>query len=173
MEFDFEQHRTQGIKVNYYYICHRKLWLFSKGISFENNNDRVLQGKVLHESSYIREKNNKEIDIDNTIKIDVMDRQYVREVKISSKMKESDRMQLLYYLYYLKQLGINRKGKINYTKEKRVEEISLTTDDEEVIKNVLINISEIENMKIPPKTINKPYCKKCAYYEFCYSGEED
>ncbi|MBL4931893.1 CRISPR-associated protein Cas4 [Clostridium paridis] len=172
MEFDFDKHKTQGVKVNYYYICHRKLWLFSKGISFEKNDDRVLQGKVLHEYSYNREKN-KEIEIDNTIKVDIMDKENVKEIKISSKMKDSDRMQLLYYLYYLKQLGINRKGKINYTKEKRVEEISLTTEDENTIENVLVDIKKIENMNAPPKTIKKPYCKKCAYYEFCYSGEEE
>ena len=172
MEFDFEQHKVQGVKVNYYYICHRKLWLFSKGISFENNDDRVLQGKVLHEHSYNREKN-KEVEIDNTIKVDIMDKEYVKEIKISSKMKESDRMQLLYYLYYLKQLGIDKKGKINYTKEKRVEEILLTDEYESLMENTLLGIRKIENASIPPKTINKPYCKKCAYYEFCYSGEEE
>lgn len=171
MEFDFEQHKVQGVKVNYYFICHRKLWLFSKGISFENTDDRVLQGKVLHEHSYKKEKS-KEVEIDNTIKVDIMDKEYVKEIKISSKMKESDRMQLLYYLYYLKQLGIYKKGKINYTKEKRVEEISLTSDDERIMENTLKGIKEIEDASIPPKIIDKPYCKKCAYYEFCYSGEE-
>ncbi|MEQ8156044.1 MAG: CRISPR-associated protein Cas4 [Clostridiaceae bacterium] len=170
MEFNFEVYKTQGIKVNYYYVCPRKLWLFSKGISFENNHDRVLQGKILHGNSYNREKN-KEVDFDNTIKLDIMDKEYIKEVKISSKMQESDRMQLLYYLYYLKKFGIQRKGKINYVKEKRVEEISLETADEKKIEETLQEIKNIENENIPPKTINKPFCKKCAYYEFCYSGE--
>lgn len=170
MNFDFELYKTQGIKVNYFYICSRKLWLYSKGISFENSNDRVLQGKVLHENSYNREKN-KEVDFDDTIKVDFMDKEYIHEVKISSKMQESDRMQILYYLYYLKQLGIIRKGKINYTKERKVEDIVLDFDSEKKIEEALIKINSIEKLDKPPNTINKPYCKKCAYYEFCYSGE--
>ena len=70
MAFDFDFYKTQGIKVNYYYICQRKLWLFSKGISFERYNDRVSQGKTVHENSYMREKN-KEVEIDGNIKMDI------------------------------------------------------------------------------------------------------
>lgn len=40
MEFDFESLKVQGIKFNYYFICKRKLWLFDKGITMENNSDK-------------------------------------------------------------------------------------------------------------------------------------
>ncbi|MBB6713828.1 CRISPR-associated protein Cas4 [Clostridium gasigenes] len=171
MSFDFEDYKTLGVKINYYYICKRKLWLFSKGISFEKYNDRVLQGKVVHETSYKREQN-KEIEIDGNIKIDIIDKNFIREVKISSKMEESDRMQLLYYLYYLKNMGIERRGKINYVKEKRVEEIELTNDDIQEIERVLVEIKEIDLLDKAPRNIKKPFCKKCSYYEFCYIMEE-
>lgn len=170
MSFDFEAYKTLGVKVNYYYICKRKLWLFTKGISFEKYNDRVQQGKVVHETSYKREKN-KEIEIDGNIKIDIIDKNFIREVKISSNMEESDRMQLLYYLYYLKTMGIERKGKINYVKERRVEEITLTDSDIKVIEKILIEIRKIELLDKAPKNIDKPFCKKCSYYEFCYALE--
>lgn len=42
----------------------------------------------------------------------------IREVKYSSKMKEADIMQVMYYLYYLKQKGVQKQGIINYPKEK-------------------------------------------------------
>lgn len=171
MAFDFDFYKTQGIKVNYYYICQRKLWLFSKGISFERYNDRVSQGKTVHDNSYMREKN-KEVEIDGNIKMDIVDKDYVREVKISSKMEKSDEMQLLYYLYYLNQLGIKRKGKINYVTERRIEELELTEDDKKKIEEALVKIKEIEELESPPKVINKPFCKKCSYYEFCYVLEE-
>lgn len=171
MSFDFEAYKTLGVKVNYYYICKRKLWLFSKGIAFERYNDRVLQGKVVHETSYKREKN-KEIEIDGNIKVDIIDKDFIREVKISSNMEESDRMQLLYYLYYLKNMGIERKGKINYVKEKRVEEIELSDVDIENIERTLIEIKEIDLLDKPPNNIDKPFCKKSSYYEFCYVMEE-
>lgn len=170
MEFELDKFKTQGIKVNYYYICKRKLWLFDKGISMENTSDRVLQGKVVHENSYARDKN-KEFLIDDIIKVDILEKDYVKEVKLSSKMEKSDKMQLLYYLFYLKQLGINKKGTINYVKEKKIEEIELTGEDEEEIKNALIDISKILALSKPPKLIKLPYCAKCAYYEFCFVKE--
>lgn len=172
MEFELEKFKTQGVKVNYYYICKRKLWLFDKGISMENTSDRVLQGKVVHENSYQRQQK-KEILIDDIIKLDIMDRDYVKEVKISSKMEKPDKMQLLYYLYYLKELGINKKGTVNYVKEKRVEEIELTPKYEEEIKNTLIDIKNIINFDKPPKVVKLLYCTKSAYYEFCYVKEKE
>ena len=57
MEFDFKNLKVQGIKFNYYFVCKRKLWLFDKGISMEDNSDRVLHGKVVHENSYIKLSN--------------------------------------------------------------------------------------------------------------------
>lgn len=170
MDFELEQYKTQGIKVNYYYVCKRKLWLFDKGISMESNSDRVLQGKVVHENSYQR-ASHKEVLIDDLIKVDIMDKDYVKEVKISSKMEKSDKMQLLYYLYYLKEKGINKKGTINYVKEKRVEEIELTVEDEIEIKNTLKDIRELLAYQKPPKVVKLPYCTKCAYYEYCYVKE--
>jgi len=172
MEFSLEEYKTNGVKLNYYYICKRKLWLFDKGISFENSNDRVLQGKILHENSYSREKN-KEILVDGMIKLDILDKDYIKEVKISSKMKNSDKMQLLYYLFYLKELGINKKGKLNYIKEKKTEEIELTNEHEKEIKNALIDIKEILSKDKPPIMQKLKYCKKCSYYEFCFIKEGD
>lgn len=172
MSIDIENLKTSGIKVDYYFICKRKLWLFDKGISMESESDRVTQGKVVHEESYKKQKS-KEILIDNLIRLDIIDKNYVREVKISSKMKEADKMQLLYYLYYLKCIGINRKGTLNYVKEKIVEEIELTSEDEIVIENVLKEINELCKQKYPPKKENYPYCRKCAYYEYCYIEEEE
>ncbi|ENJ9653564.1 CRISPR-associated protein Cas4 [Clostridium botulinum] len=172
MGFELEKFKTQGVKINYYYVCKRKLWLFSKGITMENTSDRVLSGKIIHEDSYKRSKN-KEMLIDDILKLDIIDKEYVSEVKITSKMPLPDKMQLLYYIFYLKQMGINRKGKINYVKEKRVEKIELTEEIEEEIKNTLIDIRTIEKSNVSPKLIKLPYCKKCSYYEFCYVKEEE
>lgn len=172
MEFKLERFKTQGVKVNYYYVCKRKLWLYSKGISLEDNNDRVMSGKIIHEKSYMRKKN-KEVLIDDILRIDILDKDYVREVKITSKMPVPDKMQLMYYIFYLKEIGINKKGCINYVKEKRTEEIELNYEMEKEIKNTLIDIDRIINDSKPPKLKKLPYCTKCAYYEFCFAGEEE
>ncbi|WP_286317289.1 Dna2/Cas4 domain-containing protein, partial [Romboutsia ilealis] len=51
MSIDIEDLKVQGVKINYYYICKRKLWLFSKGITMEQNSSRVESGKIVHENS--------------------------------------------------------------------------------------------------------------------------
>ena len=108
-EIDFEELKTNGVKINYYFICKRKLWLFDRKISMENQSDKVLMGKLLHEESYKRDKP-KEVLIDNLISIDIVDISNIREIKYSDKMQTADKMQILYYLYYLKNLGIQKKG---------------------------------------------------------------
>ena len=173
MKYNFDDYKVQGIKYNYYFVCKRKLWLFSKGISMEEGNDRVEQGKIVHEYSYKNKEESKEKLIDGLIKIDILEKDEVREVKISSKMNFSDKMQLLYYLYYLKQFGIIRKGTLNYVKERRIEYVELTKEDEKEIENNLVKIKEILDMKYPPKVEKLIYCKKCSYYEYCYVKEID
>ena len=171
MEFNLENFKVQGVKVNYYYICKRKLWLYSKGITMEQHNDRVLMGKLVHENSYGRLQK-REFLIDDLLKIDILDKNYVREVKISSKMIKADKMQLIYYLYYLDKLGIKKKGLINYVKEKKQEEIELTCENKKEIERALVDIKKISQQEKPPELVKLPYCTKCAYYEFCFIKED-
>lgn len=162
---------VNGVHVQYYFVCHRKLWLFSKNIQLEEGHERVQAGKILHENSYKGAKK-KELSIGN-IKIDAIDGDYVREVKVSSKITEADRWQLLFYLYELKKHGLNKKGLISYTKEKRTEEVVLSNEDEKKLNFIIQEIIRIQGLQQPPKTINAPYCTRCAYYDFCYSDEGD
>ena len=81
MNFNFESLKVSGIKMDYFFICKRKLWLFDRGICMEENNDRVIQGSVVHQESYKRAKTKEQL-IDNLIKLDIIDNNYVKEVKI-------------------------------------------------------------------------------------------
>ncbi|WAM33736.1 CRISPR-associated protein Cas4 [Caldicellulosiruptor morganii] len=164
---EYSELKFQGIKINYLYVCKRKLWLFSKNITFENWSDRVLLGKILHEYSYPKEET-KEVLIDNLIRIDILSDGAVREVKHSSKMKEADIMQVMYYLYYLKQKGIQKQGIINYPKERRKEVLDLTPEYEEKVKQALKEIEEITKKPVPPPATKQRICKSCAYFEFCW-----
>lgn len=167
-DVDFQTLKTNGIKINYLYICERKLWLFDRGIQMESGSDKVLLGKLLGEYSYPSE-GRKEVLIDNLINIDILGEDAVREVKYSNKMPDADRIQILYYLYYLKRLGIHRRGVINYPKLKKRQEISLTPEGEREVEQALIRVKEILDMKKPPQIKKSSYCVKCAYYEFCFS----
>jgi CRISPR-associated exonuclease Cas4 len=163
--------KTTGLSVQYYLVCQRKLWLHTHHIQFEQDSDKVLQGKVLHEQSY-NSHANKELLIDDLIKIDLFN-DYVGEVKTSSRMQQSDRMQLLYYLYVLKQAGITKVGKLHYPKEKKVEEVILTNAAIDEVERVLVGIQGVKDKTNPPPLIKLPYCSKCAYYSFCWVGEEE
>ena len=168
----WEDLKATGLQMHYLIVCERKLWLHAHQISFEEDSDKVKQGKVLHETSY-QHKQAKEIMIDQLIRIDILDAQYIGEVKSSSKMLQADRAQLLYYLYVLTQMGIQRKGKIHYPKERRVEEIELTPQDEQQVIQWLARIQQVIQQQKPPKLKKLPYCTKCAYYSFCWVGEDE
>ena len=167
INIDFNNLKTNGIKINYLYVCERKLWLFDRGIQMESSSDKVLLGKLLCEHSYPRE-DKKEILIDNLINIDIVGDDEIREVKYSNRLAHADRIQLLYYLYYLKQLGIEKRGVINYPKIRKREDIVLNNEASREVEAALIRLHEILGMGKPPQLKKLPYCTKCAYYEFCW-----
>lgn len=82
---NFQSLKTTGIKVNYLYVCERKLWLFDRGIQMESKSDKVLIGKLLGEDSYPREEK-RDMMIDNLINIDIVGDNEIREVKYSNRM---------------------------------------------------------------------------------------
>lgn len=164
---DVEDIRITGLMVNYYHICHRKLWLFKNKISFETMSDKVLMGKLLHDSSY-NQYSKKEILFDQLLKIDILNKGQLHEIKLSDKMHYATLMQLAYYLYYLKQFGINKKGVINYPLQKKVIEVELTPQLEKEIIDSLDGIKSVLNLSKPPSPQKKEFCKSCAYYEFCF-----
>ncbi len=165
-----EMHIT-GVKVAYYYICPTKLWLFSHDITMEKESELVSLGKLLHETAY---RGHREVQIED-IAIDFVRRGEkieVHEIKKSRKMEKAHRMQVLYYLYYLKKRGIDAIGVIDYPKARRREYVHLTQEDESEIEAALSDIERIVKGPMPlPK--RKGICKKCAYYEFCFGGEDE
>lgn len=161
-----------GTMVAYYFICHRKLWLFSKGLNMENvsGNVDVIKGKVLHENRFKREIN-KEIDFDN-VKIDFLkygDQVYVHEVKKSKKFEDAHIWQVKYYIYTLQSRGINcSSGVLHYPKTMRKEDVEFTEEDRLLLEKALQGVKEIQNKSIPPERISKKMCSRCAYFDFCY-----
>ncbi|AWC32897.1 CRISPR-associated protein Cas4 [Bacillus cytotoxicus] len=160
----------KGTYIHYYFVCHRKLWLFVHQIQLEIESERVIEGKILHDSTYQRMEH-RELDIDGVGKIDGIEGEYIREIKLTSKMQEADRWQLLYYLAELKKRGVTKKGLLSYKKEKRTEEVHLTEANQQELENIQKRIQAIILSDKPPKLEKKKYCSSCAYYDFCFSGE--
>ena len=170
MNTDIEKIKLTGTEMNYYFVCERKLWLFSKGITMESESEAVAIGKVLHENSFSKEKH-KEVLIDNLIKIDVVTKSNIKEIKSSSKMLESDKMQVYYYLFYLEQLGIYKTGEINYVKEKKKIKLELTNEIKNKILKSIEDINKLKNSELPPKVRKTGICSKCSYHNLCFIDE--
>lgn len=164
-----EQFRIGGVHMHYFAVCKRKMWLYDRGVRMEKDFDRVIEGQILHEQAYKHLP--REIMIDNAFKIDAIDGNHVREVKISSKMEKADKLQMLYYLYQLKLRGLKKEGLISYVKERQIKEVVLDRKAEKNLKKAMDEALDILEESKPPTFKKKNYCKKCAYHNFCFAME--
>ena len=161
---------VNGTLMNYYFHCKRQCYLHGNRLNLEDNSEQVKIGKAIHEEKAMKSKNT-ELVIDN-IRLDKLTRDYLTEIKKSDADVEAARWQLLYYLKVLKTKGIIRKGRLEFVEKnktnKKIVYVELTEDNE---KQLEVYVKEIENLiqqDNVPECLNKPKCKKCAYYEYCY-----
>lgn len=163
-----------GKHINYYHICHRKLWLFHNGISFQHTHDNVADGSLLHQTSYPqRAARYREVQLDG-IKIDFYDPQdrVIHEIKRSDKLEHASIAQLQYYLYVLERHGVQEPtGLLEYPKLRQTQTVTLTDADRVAIPQWELAIEQLVSQPDCPPVINKPLCKQCSYYEFCYVAE--
>lgn len=159
-----------GTLINYYFHCKRQCYLHGNRINLEDNSEDVKIGKAIHEEK-ADNKENSELTIDN-IKIDKLTDEYLIEIKKSDADVEASKWQLLYYLTILKQKGIERKGKLEFVEKNKSKNkivyIELNEDLENELHNYIDDINDLLSKDTIPEVINKPKCKKCAYFEYCY-----
>ncbi len=158
-----------GVEIGYLAVCPRKVWLYSRGIRLEKESDKVILGEFIHKHSYHDRERKKEIEIDNLIKVDIVDDDSIWEVKYSSRMIEGAKLQIAYYLYYFKKVyGVELVGELRFPKEKRVEKVVLDESLEKDVETALIEIKRIKSLEKPPEATFKRVCYKCAYAELCW-----
>ncbi len=162
--------KVNGTLMNYYFHCKRQCYLHGNRINLEDNSENVHIGKALHEERH-EKSNNTEIELEN-IKLDKLTKDYLTEVKKSDADLEASKWQLLFYLKILKSKGIIRKGKLECIEKNKSQNkimyFELTEEIEEALKKYEIEIKELLLKDEVPDVLNKPKCKKCAYYEYCY-----
>ncbi|MFP4092582.1 MAG: CRISPR-associated protein Cas4 [Cyclobacteriaceae bacterium] len=162
--------------INYYHVCHRKLWLFHHGIRMEHSSDTVTEGRLIHETSYPqRAAKYTELELPGA-KIDYFDPKTntVHEVKKSDKVEEAHIAQVQYYLYLLEEAGIkNPQGLIEYPRLRQREQVHISEEARLSIKKWLADIERIIALAQCPPVINSKICKRCSYYDFCYVAESE
>ncbi|MDQ3683001.1 MAG: CRISPR-associated protein Cas4 [Bacteroidota bacterium] len=160
--------------INYFHICHRKLWLFGNGINMEHTSDTVAEGKLIGETTYPqRPEKYTEIEIGGS-KIDFYDakNKVIHEIKKSDKAEEAHEWQVKYYIWLLKQNGIEgATGILEYPKLRQTKEVTLTLTDGIYLQTIIKQISAIVESEQCPPVINSKICKRCSYYDFCYIQE--
>lgn len=156
--------------INYYFVCRRKLWLFSRDIQQERESELVALGRLLHEDSF-KEKR-KEYQF-GPVKMDWLDlkRKVIHEVKKSDKVENAHIWQLKYYLLYFKRNNIEGfSGEINYPKLKKTTRVDLSDDDVAELENIEADIERILAQETPPPIeVGKKICRSCSYMEFCFA----
>ncbi len=160
--------------INIYHVCHRELWLHANGIQMEYTSDLVTEGKLIGESSYPqRNERYTELELDG-IKIDFYDakERIVHEIKKSDKIEEAHCAQVKYYLYVLERNGIaGVTGILEYPKQRHTQVVELTDMDRQQIPVWEADIKRIIQSEVCPRVIDKPVCKNCSYFDFCYVAE--
>ncbi|WP_368491067.1 CRISPR-associated protein Cas4 [Clostridium sp. BJN0013] len=159
-----------GVFLWYYNICKRELWLMSRKIVPDQQDENVDIGRFIHENTYKRNK--KEISFGN-IKFDVIfrskDKMVIGETKKSSKYKEASKWQLMFYLKTLKDTGIHASGELLYPEERKREEVILDDTSNKKLAEMISDIEYICSLDKPPSVKKIPYCKNCAYREYCFA----
>lgn len=160
--------------INYYHVCHRKLWLFANGIRMEHTSDTVAEGKLIGETTYPqRAEKYTEIEIGGS-KIDFYDakNKVIHEIKKSNKTEEAHEWQVKYYIWLLLQNGIEgATGILEYPKLRQTTTVTLTSSDEVYLQKTSGQIKAIVEGEVCPPVINSKICKTCSYYDFCYVEE--
>jgi CRISPR-associated exonuclease Cas4 len=167
--------KITGTHINYYHVCKRELWFFSHGLQMEHTSDMVAEGKLIQEYSYPqRAQGYEEVELEG-IKIDFYDakNKIIHEIKKSNKVEDAHTWQVKYYMYILRQKGIDGvKGILEYPKLRQIKHIELKEDDIDYFESIRPRILDIINSDTCPDKIQKKFCKKCSYYDFCWITEK-
>mgnify|MGYP003634754643 CR=1 FL=1 len=167
--------KITGTHIAYFHTCHRKLWLFANGIQMEHTSQIVAEGKLIAETTYLdRARKYTELEMDG-IKIDYYDakNKVIHEVKKSDKVEHAHFAQVKYYLYVLRKNGIpDASAILEYPKMKQRQIVEWEEDDQNKVEEWISSCSKIIHDQVCPPLLKKPICKKCSYFDFCYSGED-
>jgi CRISPR-associated exonuclease Cas4 len=159
-----------GTLVWYYAICPREAWLMAHEMEPEKDFELLAEGRLNQEAHYKR--TTKELNLPG-MRLDQVrregDKLIVSEVKKSWRFLPATRLQLGYYLWRLAKEEIEASGEILVPEERKREEVERTPELMEEVEGTVARISALIEEPTPPPAERIPFCKRCAYAEFCWS----
>jgi len=143
-----------------------------RNLSADQYNEFIEIGRLIDEISF-KDKKKKIYIPDLNAEIDFIMKKngivFIAEIKKSSKTLLTGINQLKYYLYLLRKKGIMARGIIKIPKEKITKEVNLSNRDTEFIEDTIACMRRNLYSNSVPEIVKKNICKKCAYFEFCWS----
>jgi len=165
-----QEFSVNGTLIWYYYICKRQVWLMAHSLTPDQENDRISQGRAIHEYRYPRDK--KEINLGN-VRIDLVRSEkgqlVIGEIKKSSRFLTSATRQLQFYLLQIEKMGIEARAELLIPEEKQRIEVTLNEETRMELEKVEHEIIDIIEKPTPPLANKVKWCKPCAYAEFCWA----
>jgi CRISPR-associated exonuclease Cas4 len=159
-----------GTLVWYAMICPREVWLMAHEIEPDEGDTRLEWGRFLSEMGYPRSQR-REIALPG-IKLDLVEHYgpqvVVAEVKASSRFVDAARMQVLFYLWRLREMGVDAEGELRFPQERRRKRVVLDAESEAQLRAVMQRVKDIMKQPTPPSARRIQYCRACAYREFCW-----
>lgn len=173
----WDEQAVRGYELNAWSICPRKCWFLQRQLAMEPHSPYVELGRLVHqqalEPSPHAENAYTEVPIENFARVDKIAGELVYEIKRSPRKSEAHRLQLLYYLYLLRERGLNLKGVLHYPEQNRREIVELDATGLETLQRALDAVQQLRQQPLPPH-VPKPLtiCRTCAYQELCWCEEE-
>lgn len=163
----FSKEQITGTLVNYYATCKKEAWLYSRKIHARQDDENMLIGKALADL-----KENLHAFPYSNLKFDKVSKQkghyQITEYKKSLKNEKAAKMQLLFYIYTIKN-ALNLKkiyGKV--ISGKKVISVDDSDENFKFMAELLEEMSEFLSTQTPPKSIKTKFCNSCAYSDYCF-----
>ena len=164
--FDFDL--ITGTLIHYYVTCKREAWLFSRKISANQDDENIMMGKALAE---VKEENLHQFPFSN-LKFDRISKQrghyLVTEYKKSMKNPDGAKMQLLFYMYLLKNTLKLKEINGKVISGKKVVFVEGSEKNFEELESLLNEIGDFLQTPSPPPAIKITFCKSCGYRDYCF-----
>ncbi|BBG23260.1 CRISPR-associated protein Cas4 [Sulfuracidifex tepidarius] len=151
-----------GTLIWYSKVCPREVWYMARHVTPFEGHSKLEKGRAIHQI-YGDEL---PISLDG-MKIDAFRKEdrTVVEIKSSSRHVESAMAQTNYYLYRLKEVGLECEGEVYVPKKD--ERIRVTLDEEKVKKD-MEEVRRIVESGSPPPRVRIKFCRRCAYKDLCW-----
>lgn len=163
----FDPELITGTLIHYYVTCKREAWLYSRKIHADQYDENILMGKALAD---IKEEQLQDFPFSN-LQFDKINKQrghyMVTEYKKSMSNPDGAKMQLLFYMWQLK--NSLKLKEINGKVISGRTVIFVSGDDEnmELMSNLVREVSEFISTPTPPPFEETKFCSGCGYRDYC------